>query len=48
MSTRAVIALGGKPITGPDGSAAADAQRDAIREASTHLADVAASSVDVV
>jgi carbamate kinase len=48
VSTRAVIALGGNAMTGPDGSAAADAQRDAIREAAAHIADVVASGVEVV
>ena len=48
MSTRAVIALGGNAMTGPDGSAAVRAQRDAIREASGHIADVVASGVEVV
>src|SRR3712207_8117702 len=35
-------------MTGPDGSAAAEAQRDAIRAASAHIADVVASGVEVV
>jgi carbamate kinase len=48
MSRRAVIALGGNAMTGPDGSAAADAQRDALRVASAHIADVVASGVEVV
>jgi carbamate kinase len=48
MSTRAVIALGGNAMTGPDGSAAADAQRDALRVASAHIAEVVASGVEVV
>jgi carbamate kinase len=48
VSRRAVIALGGNAMTGPDGSAAVDAQRDAIREASAHIADVVASGVEVV
>jgi carbamate kinase len=43
-----VIALGGNAMTGPDGSAAADAQRDAIREAAAHIADVVASGAEVV
>ncbi|HJX42233.1 MAG TPA: carbamate kinase [Geodermatophilus sp.] len=47
-SRRAVIALGGNAMTGPDGSAAADAQRDAIREAAAHIADVVAAGVEVV
>jgi carbamate kinase len=48
MSTRAVIALGGNAMTGPEGSAAADAQRDALRVASAHIAEVVASGVEVV
>jgi carbamate kinase len=48
VSRRAVIALGGNAMTGPDGSAAVDAQRDAIREACAHIADVVASGVEVV
>jgi carbamate kinase len=43
-----VIALGGNAMTGPDGSAAVHAQRDAIREASAHIADVVASGVEVL
>jgi carbamate kinase len=43
-----VIALGGNAMTGPDGSAAAGAQRDALREAAAHIADVVASGVEVV
>src|SRR3712207_4694328 len=35
-------------MTGPDGSAAAEAQRDAIRRASAHIADVVASGIEVV
>jgi carbamate kinase len=45
---RAVIALGGNAMTGPDGSAAADAQRDAIRAASGPIAEVVAAGVEVV
>jgi carbamate kinase len=48
MSPRVVIALGGNAMTGPDGSAAAQDQRDAIRAAAGHVADVVASGVDVV
>jgi carbamate kinase len=48
VSRRAVIALGGNAMTGSDGSAAADAQRDALRVASAHIADVVASGVEVV
>jgi len=47
-ASRVVIALGGNAMTGPDGSAAADAQRDALRTASAHIADVVASGVEVV
>jgi carbamate kinase len=47
-SRRAVIALGGNAMTGPDGSATPAAQRDALREASAHIADVVASGVEVV
>jgi carbamate kinase len=35
-------------MTGPDGSATPGAQRDAIREAAGHIADVVASGVEVV
>jgi carbamate kinase len=48
MSRRAVIALGGNAMTGPDGSAAAGSQRDAIRAACAHIAAVVASGVEVV
>jgi carbamate kinase len=47
-SRRVVIALGGNAMTGPDGSATPLAQRDAIREASGHIAEVVATGVDVV
>jgi carbamate kinase len=47
-SHRVVIALGGNAMTGPDGSATPQAQRDAIREAAGHIADVVASGVEVV
>jgi carbamate kinase len=43
-----VVALGGNAMTGPDGSATPAAQRDALREASAHIADVVASGVGVV
>jgi carbamate kinase len=43
-----VIALGGNAMTGPDGSATPEAQRDAIRVAADHIADVVASGVEVV
>jgi carbamate kinase len=45
---RVVIALGGNAMTGPDGSATPRAQREALREASAHIADVVASGVEVV
>src|SRR3954453_10859542 len=48
VSRRAVIALGGNAMTGPDGSAAVQAQRDAIREACAHIADVVATGAEVV
>jgi carbamate kinase len=47
-SQRVVIALGGNAMTGPDGSATPRAQRDAIREAAGHIAEVVASGVQVV
>jgi carbamate kinase len=47
-SRRVVIALGGNAMTGPDGSATPRAQRDAIREAAGHIADVVAAGVEVV
>jgi len=47
-SRRVVIALGGNAMTGPDGSATPGAQRDAIREAAGHIADVVATGVEVV
>jgi carbamate kinase len=47
-SHRVVIALGGNAMTGPDGSATPGAQRDAIREAAGHIADVVAAGVEVV
>jgi carbamate kinase len=47
-ASRVVIALGGNAMTGPDGSATPGAQRDAIAEASAHIADVVASGVEVV
>jgi carbamate kinase len=43
-----VIALGGNAMTGPDGKASPGAQRDAIREAAGHVADVVAAGVEVV
>jgi carbamate kinase len=47
-SRRVVIALGGNAMTGPDGSATPGAQRDAIRVAAGHIADVVAAGVEVV
>jgi carbamate kinase len=43
-----VIALGGNAMTGPDGSATPQAQRDAIREAAVHIAEVVAAGFEVV
>ncbi|MCU1589274.1 MAG: arcC [Frankiales bacterium] len=45
---RVVIALGGNAMTGPDGSATPHAQRDALREAAGHIAEVVARGVQVV
>src|SRR3954453_17427741 len=45
---RGVIALGGNAMTGPDGSATAGAQRDAIAAAAGHIADVVATGAEVV
>jgi carbamate kinase len=47
-SHRVVIALGGNAMTGPDGSATPQAQRDAIREAAVHIAEVVAVGFEVV
>ena len=47
-SRRVVIALGGNAMTGADGSATPQAQRDAIREAAGHVAEVVAAGVEVV
>src|SRR3954451_20298624 len=47
-SRRVVIALGGNAMTGSDGSATPEAQRDAIRVAAGHVAEVVASGVEVV
>ncbi len=47
-ASRVVIALGGNAMTGPDGSATPGAQRDAIRKAAGHIADVVASGTAVV
>ena len=47
-SSRIVIALGGNAMTGPDGSATPEAQRNAIREAAAHIADVVAHGAEVV
>jgi carbamate kinase len=48
VTSRVVIALGGNAMTGPDGSATPSAQRDAIRVAAGHIADVVAAGVEVV
>jgi carbamate kinase len=47
-SRRVVIALGGNAMTGPDGTATPEAQRDAIRVAAGHVAEVVAAGVEVV
>ena len=47
-SRRVVIALGGNAMTGPDGSATPEAQRDAIRVAAGHVAEVVAGGAEVV
>jgi carbamate kinase len=43
-----LVALGGNAMTGPDGSATPQAQRDAIAEASGHLADLVGAGHEVV
>jgi carbamate kinase len=43
-----VIALGGNAMTGPDGSATPGAQRQALADASVHIAEVVASGAEVV
>jgi carbamate kinase len=43
-----VIALGGNAMTGADGSATPAAQRQALGDASVHIADVVASGAEVV
>ena len=45
---RALIALGGNAMTGPDGSAAPQAQEAAVGGAMEHVADLVAGGVDVV
>jgi carbamate kinase len=45
---RVLIALGGNAMTGPDGSATPQAQRDAIAGAMEHVAEVVAAGHDVV
>jgi carbamate kinase len=45
---RAVIALGGNAMTGPDGNATPQAQREAIRTAMGHVAEVVAAGHEVV
>jgi carbamate kinase len=47
-SRRAVIALGGNAMTGPDGSATPGAQRAALAVAAGHVAEVVAAGVEVV
>lgn len=45
---RALIALGGNAMTGPDGSATPQAQDDAIHVAMEHVADLVAGGTEVV
>ena len=45
---RALIALGGNALTGPDGSATPEAQERAIGTAMEHVADLVAGGVDVL
>ena len=45
---RVLVALGGNAMTGPDGSATPQAQRDAIAAASHHLAELVAAGHEVV
>ena len=45
---RVLIALGGNAMTGPDGSAAPEAQRAAVERAMTAVADLIAGGADVV
>ena len=45
---RVVIALGGNAMTGPDGSAAPEAQQRAVAVAAERVADLVAAGVDVV
>ena len=45
---RALIALGGNAMTGPDGSATAEDQDRAVSAAMEHVADLIASGLDVV
>src|SRR5689334_19804992 len=45
---RVLIALGGNAMTGPDGSATPQAQREAIGRAMTHVATVVAAGHEVV
>src|SRR3954447_14367168 len=45
---RVLIALGGNAMTGPDGSATPEAQRDAVRVAAPAVADIVAAGHQVV
>jgi len=45
---RALVALGGNAMTGPDGSATVVAQRDAVERAAVEIADLVAGGVEVV
>ena len=47
-SRRAVVALGGNAMTGPDGSATPAAQQAALRVAAGHVAELVAAGVEVV
>jgi carbamate kinase len=48
LPRRAVVALGGNAMTGPDGSATPGAQQAALRVAAGHVAELVAAGVEVV
>ncbi|MGY1770089.1 carbamate kinase [Blastococcus sp. SYSU D00813] len=48
LPRRAVVALGGNAMTGPDGSATPGAQRAALAVAAGHVAELVAAGVEVV
>jgi carbamate kinase len=48
LPRRAVVALGGNAMTGPDGSATPAAQQAALRIAAGHVAELVAAGVEVV